>query len=136
MKIQVIGLPGSGKSHSINKYLKLKKQNNIEYFDIAQEVFTKNIKNINREKLFKQKIMSSKKHVIAESACGVYLPASEVVRLDVEARLRHQRYLDREGEEMDLQHENHLSQSMIPATYIVNSEQALFDILDTLINKG
>ena len=63
-KLQIIGLPGAGKTTQIQKYLK-NNNSNIGFLDIC------NFKGIYRERLFRQTIINYQQDVIAESACGI-----------------------------------------------------------------
>ena len=63
-KLQIIGLPGAGKTTQIQKYLK-NNNSNICFLDIC------NFKGIYRERLFRQTIINYQQDVIAESACGI-----------------------------------------------------------------
>ena len=127
MKIQVIGLPGSGKTTYIKQYLGARQPNTITYYDTAS-FFGENFK----EK-FKKKVKRSKENVIAESACGVYIRDSEVIKLDIPTNQRRRQYREREGKELDIQYESLLETQMIPARYTVKSGRALFEILDKLL---
>jgi len=150
MIIQIIGLPGSGKTYLIKKYLEENRDKEITYIDIADPKFAigdieGNVcptcgqkPTISKAGLFKASVLEAKKasqDVIAESACGVFISNSEVVLLECDTLKRREQYKRREGKEVDESYENNLKQAMMPSIYTVTSEQALFDILDTLFNK-
>lgn len=63
MKIQIIGLPGSGKTTQIKRYLKDAAE--IDLFDL------RNFSGKYRDQLFRTKILNHKGRLLAESACGV-----------------------------------------------------------------
>jgi adenylate kinase family enzyme len=130
MKIQVIGLPGSGKTTYIKEYLDKKLINNTIHYD------TTNFFGENFEQNFRNKVKYSKENVIAESACGVYIPNSEVIRLDIPADIRRRQYENREGENLDIQYESLLETRMIPAKYTVTNKKALFEVLDKLLVRN
>ena len=63
-KLQIIGLPGAGKTTQIQKYLQ-NNNFNTSVLDIC------NFKGIYRDRFFRQAIVGYQQDVIAESACGV-----------------------------------------------------------------
>lgn len=130
MIIQVIGLPGSGKSTLIKKYLENKSLNDVAYYDMA------NFTGKDLERNFKKRIKSSsKKYILAESACGVHIHNSETIKLDIEIGIRREQYMDREGQEPDYHYESLLETRMVPPKYTIKNEQAFFDILDKLLTR-
>ena len=63
-KLQIIGLPGAGKTTQIKRYLE-KNKFNTDFLDICNFIGTY------RERLFRQTIINYQQDVIAESACGI-----------------------------------------------------------------
>lgn len=76
VKIQVIGLPGAGKTTAIERFLEIYKPHNVTYLDI------RTVYEPNKESKFKKLIEQSKDNVIAESATGVWLANTITVHLD------------------------------------------------------
>ncbi len=114
--IQVIGLPGSGKSTAIRSFLCSSRE--IRYLDLATYVGP------SRHHLFKRDIYYSKQNTIAESACGVALPGTYVVRLDVPIMEVYRNLEERDG----LFDEDYLSlteQFAIRANQVVSSSVEL-----------
>lgn len=140
MIIQLIGLPGSGKTYLIKKYLEENREKEITYVDMANEKFNQSWvpAKWNKTKAFLEDIKNASGNVIAESACGVHIGDSEVVRLNIADDLRVEQLENRIKKKLkDYDHDHffRLKEAAIPASYTVTSEQALFDILDTLFNK-
>lgn len=132
MKIQVIGLPGSGKTFLIQKYIKNRESTEIVHLDIATY---KNSQKDGSKPSFKQKIKNARNNILAESACGVYCGDTEVIKLVIDDDVRRSQYKKRDKKDADIQYESLLETSMVPATYTVKTEKALFDILDTLFKR-
>ena len=76
--IQVIGLPGSGKTFGITQWLETKIDNNCVYLNIED------YSQINREELLIWDCLNFKKQspVLIESACGIPLD-SYIIKLEV-----------------------------------------------------
>ena len=124
MKIQIIGLPCSGKTTAIKKFLKQNK--NVSYLDIRDY-------NSNTKK-FKTDIIKKNGNLIAESACGVNIFDTEIVRLEIPIRTLNKRSLLRD-KEFDDDYMSLLTTQMIPAKYTVRDEKALIELLRKLF-KG
>lgn len=124
-KIQVIGLPGVGKTTAIKKFLKLFPTQDIVYLDIS------NFSGRNREDLFAGAIKTIKKHVIAESACGVNVPSLVVkLSLPVEKIVNN---LRKRGDEVDIEYLSYLERLTIPPHLTIKDVEALPSILADLI---
>tara|TARA_B100000427_G_C15224049_1_gene470386 strand:- start:260 stop:640 length:381 start_codon:yes stop_codon:yes gene_type:complete len=125
MKIQITGLPCSGKTTTIKNFIK---QNpHIKYIDI------RDYKGKHRIKAYKRDIKKSRGNLIAESACGVHISGTEVVRLEVPDELVFQRAVVRDNK-LDEDYMSLLKTEMIPAKYTVRSDKALVRLLDNIFN--
>ena len=127
MKIQITGLPCSGKTTAIKKYLESK--NNIDYIDI------RSFDGPNRFFIYKNKILKSKKTIIAESASGIEIPGTFVIRLDIDRKELYERSIKRDGE-LDESYLSLIETEMIKPQYTAKSVQALYAILDTLLTRS
>jgi len=136
MKVQVIGLPGSGKSYLLKKYLKERDLKSILYIDMASEEFnTKETCYVKDIKLFKKKIQNTSRNVLAESACGVSLGETKVIKLIIDNVKRRKQFKKRENKDADIQYESLLETKMVPAAYTVKNEETLFNVLDALFKR-
>ena len=125
MKIQVIGLPCSGKTTTIKEFISDKPY--IEHIDIN------NFEGKNRWKNFKNTVRRSRKFVIAESACGIYIPKSEIVRLDVPIEMVYARSIERDNN-FDEDYLSLLESNMMPAKYTATNQEALIKLLINLFS--
>lgn len=123
MKVQIIGLPCSGKTTIIKKYLS--QNENINYIDI------RNFDEPNKNSKYIRKIKKIDSLLIAESACGVSIPDTEVVRLDIPKKELFERMIDRDNQ-LDEDYLSLLETQMIPAKYTVRSESALIGLLNNI----
>jgi len=126
-KIQVIGLPCSGKTTAINSY-KLKNKN-FRYIDI------RSYSGPDRFIRYKKEILKSSTDVVAESASGVAIPGTYVIRLDISKRVLYARTLERESE-LDEYYLSLLEKDMIKPQYTAESAEALHAILDALFLRA
>ena len=122
-KVQLIGLPGSGKSNFINNYIG--KYTNVQHIDICDIKATCYSE---REKIFKYQIVNSQGPLIAESACGISIPHVYVIRLDVPLRYIYERFKGRESY-LDEDYLSLLSTEIIRADYVVKQQPELLEIL-------
>lgn len=120
MKIQIIGLPCSGKSTAIKKYLLSNK--NISYVDFA--AFS------NKKKCI-DKVKSHQGKVIVESACGLSLNNSIVILYKQPINIIYQRHKLR-GEILDEDYLSLLNAAMIKPHYTVTTDMALYNTLNLL----
>lgn len=122
MIVQVIGLPCTGKTTALKKWLKQKKEK-INYFDWADyENKAKFIQKINQHNLNK---------VLVESACGLEIKNSIVILYKQPQSLIYKRH-ELRNEILDEDYLSLLeSNSMIP-NYTVNNEKSLFNMLNIL----
>lgn len=119
-KIQVIGLPGSGKSTAINKFIK-QYQGTCSYLDIADyESNKQNTKEFNCLKAA-NKINSN---LILESATGLYGFKSHVIKLDTDIDIIKQRLLKRD-QSFDSDYMSLLSIATIKADCIIKDADEL-----------
>lgn len=128
-KIQLIGLPCSGKSTFLKKYLS--KRKNISSIDIRD--FNEETCQKSRTRAFIKQIKKSRGNIICESACGVNLSCTEVVKLDTPIAKIYDRTQKREGE-LDEEYISLLESCMIPSKYNVKDIESLERILDKLFN--
>lgn len=129
MRIQIIGLPGTGKTTGIRNYFKTQKEARDRplYIDI------RNFVGVRREAKFAQAIKSYAE-VIAESACGV--PASSyVIKLQTPIRTVYQRLLERD-KHLDEDLLSLYSMQMIRADYTLSTEEDLPSVLSFLFKDG
>ena len=126
-KVQVIGLPCSGKSTAIKKFLD-QTELKINYIDI------KNFKGRNRERSYKSKIARSKRNIIAESACGIKMRNTTVVKLEIDTEVLYTRSIKRDSQ-LDEDYLSILNTNMTPPKYTVKTEEALIDLLKKLIKE-
>tara|TARA_Y100000310_G_C20512176_1_gene729426 strand:- start:298 stop:771 length:474 start_codon:yes stop_codon:yes gene_type:complete len=138
MKIQIIGLPGSGKTTLIKKYLERRKSNldkpdplNIKYYSLGADGGQNKAEKIMRY---------AHRTIILETACGVAYTNSEIIKLEIPTKRRREQYLRRENlkefTEKMIQYESLLESQMLPAKYTVSTEEAFFNILDKLLSKA
>ena len=124
MQIQIIGLPGSGKTTVITKYLA--KNKNIKYLDYAKfhnkRDFYKKLKELNNTNL------------IIESACGMMINNTSIIKYDKPIQEIYRNFNNREGY-LDENYMSLLESKMIPAKYTVRTDKALFNMLDILFLK-
>lgn len=123
MKVQVIGLPGTGKTTGIKNY-----KNSPLVLDI------RNFTGYNKELSFKKKIEQTQQDLIAESACGVntntYIIKLQIPEFDL------LRNLQARKEELDYIYFSYLSDRLLPSNYTVSSSEDLTDLLKTLFEKN
>jgi len=125
-KIQVIGLPGSGKSTQIAKFRNFKPD--VQLLDIR--LFNGG----RRDRLFKQAIVRTERDLIAESACGVYVKGSIVVHLKTPMRRVYAQLFKRDGY-VDEDYLSLLSTQLIPAQYTIDVPAELPELLSLLMEK-
>lgn len=127
IKIQVTGLPCSGKTTAITSYIK--KNNNIDYIDI------RSFQGPDKFKYYKKKILKSSTNIIAESACGIAIPGTYIIRLDTDKTELYNRSIERDGY-LDESYLSLLEMEMIKPQYTATSIQGLHAILDTLLTRS
>ena len=130
MIIQVIGLPCSGKSTLIKAYIK--NRSDIIHLDINDFSIVDSTKS--REAAYKKAIRRSSQDVLAESACGVYLRGSEVVRLETDLETVYNRTVERDGV-LDEDYISLLKHQMQPAKYTVKDTSAFKKLIDKLLDR-
>jgi hypothetical protein len=132
MLIQIIGAPGTGKTHAIKEYINKNKDWKIKHLDIAK--YKQN--NKTRYKLIKNDIFKYKKqnNLIIESACGFNVRNSIVIRYNKNINTIYSNYKKRE-KHLD---ENYMSllisNSLVP-DYTVNNKIALYSLLNHFLTK-
>ena len=126
VKIQVTGLPCSGKTTAINSYIK--QNTNIKYIDI------RSFHGPDKFKLYKRNILKSDINTIAESASGIAIPGTYVIRLELDRRELYERSMQRDGY-LDESYLSLLESEMIKPQYTAKNIQGLHAILDTLITR-
>lgn len=126
-RIQVIGLPGSGKTKAINLY---KDRTHLGVLSLLD------IRNFNREYNFKDAILKASTNLIAESVCGVNIPDTYVIKLHSLTKPRDVASFVNVGDKLlinksiNTHYISYLDQQMIPANYTVNSSEQLCNLLD------
>ena len=125
MIVQIIGLPCTGKSTLINKYISKRKNLNIHYYDVAS--YTR-IKKMYTD--IKQHLKSSNKAIV-ESATGLNIEPSKVLLYKKDINTIYKQYIQREGS-LDEDYLSLLENQMFKPNYTVTNQQAMFAILDTL----
>lgn len=125
LKIQVIGLPGTGKTTAID----LIKRRFPEVLHIDFRDFLHN------EMAFISAAINSKSMTILESACGIPLPGSTVIRLNQDLRSIIQNNLER-GDEVDAEYLGTLEYAMQKPNYTVDSVDELYSLLIELISTS
>jgi|14BtaG_2_1085337.scaffolds.fasta_scaffold00028_17 GTPase SAR1 family protein len=123
-KIQVIGLPGAGKSTAINKYL-LNTLADIQVLDI------RNYKGRYRDRLFRSSILQARRSVIGESACGVQR-AGFVIAVNTPIQRVYRQLLERD-KELDEDYLSLLSTQMVHPDYTIGMPEDLPELLRTLL---
>ena len=125
-KIQVIGLPGAGKTTRIKQFLKETNLLDIQHLDIGQLTTTW----LTKEQALK-KFLTKKHNLIAESACGIRRKDTIVIKVDTPPFIIYERCLIRDGF-VDEDYLSLLSWQMIPASYILQTDSDLPDLLHKL----
>lgn len=127
-KVQVIGLPGAGKTTAILEY-KEGADSALSYIDISTFSSYKN-----KEQCFIKAIKSQNVDTIAESACGVYLHGLYIIRLNTPQDILESNLRQR-GEPSNKQYEKYLLSQMIPSNYTVSCKQDLVSLLNSIFTK-
>lgn len=126
--IQVIGLPGSGKTFGITQWLSAKPNSPCVYLNIQD------YSQINREELLIWDCLNFKKEspVLIESACGIPL-ASYIVKLEVLPEVIHMNLNLRSQEpDWDLFY-NYLEPAQFTPNKVVSNQDELIILLDFLL---
>lgn len=131
MIIQVIGLPGTGKSYAINDYLK--KNQNVKYLDIAdyQSITKTRYKHIKHDII---KYTKNKQKVIVESACGININNSIVIKYKKDKKLVFENLLKRDGK-LDYDYLSLLNSNQKHSKYTVSDIKSLHALFDYFLHK-
>lgn len=132
MIIQIIGSPASGKSYAIKKYLNDNK-NNIEYLDIANYKNDSSVR-IKHIKHDIYKYTKKNKNIILESACGVNIKDSYVIKYNKDKKEIFANFLKRE-KYLDTDYLSILEDMEIKPNYIVSDQETMHKLLDYLLFK-
>jgi GTPase SAR1 family protein len=125
-KIQVIGLPGSGKTTYIEKYLQ-STDLDVQHLDI------RNFTGRYRDRNFKRAFRSAKGFVIAESACGI--PGiGYVIKVDTPIQTVYQQLLERD-KELDEEYLSGLGTQMVAADCTLSTPDDLPGVLATILRR-
>lgn len=125
MKIQIIGLPCSGKTTLINKFLETK--TGIDYVDI------RSFPRLKKEYLFKKLISEHSGVLIAESACGVAVEPSFVIKISKPIQEIY-KLLSLRDKDLDEDYLSLLETQMCPAHYVVSNEHQFMLILNKILS--
>ena len=127
-KIQIVGLPGTGKTSAIQSYLKKNKHLNIEHIDIRTY---HEINPYLKETLFHDAIVSAKNSVIAESACGVFCEETLTIKMEVSNKILYSRLKSRD-KYVDFKYIMDLAGQIIPCHYTINKDDELSSLLNSI----
>ena len=127
MIIQIIGAPGTGKTYAIKKYLN--NVNNIKYLDIAN--YTSSHKG--RYAKLKHDIIKYKGNVIVESACGINIKNSVIIKYKKNNKTVYKNLIKRDGE-FDMDYISLLLENSLKPNYTVKEMKALHKLLDYFLN--
>jgi len=122
--IQIIGLPGSGKTTAIKQYLR-GTTSDIQYLDI------RSFQGRCRDRSFRRAILQSEKIVIAESACGTSV-ASTIIELKPAVHTVYRQFYDRD-QWLDPNYMSQLGTRMMPADYTIGTQAALVELLQKIL---
>lgn len=123
MKVQVIGLPGAGKTTAIGMFLK--ERPDVTYLDIAKTA------GWGREERLELRGLLNPGPLIVESACGIVLSDSIVLELKPPLHQVFERLAAR-GEVVDPDYLSLLGSLMVPSHCIIHSPEELFHKLRQL----
>jgi len=125
-KIQVIGLPGSGKTTGVKDY--------TDGDDSPSVLDLRHFRGRYREASFIQAIKKQDCNVIAESACGVDTSGTYIVKLEI-PRSQLLEHLAQRGDKLEQRYLNYLMAQTLPANYTVSNSQDLVEILTTIFKR-
>lgn len=128
MIIQIIGAPGTGKTYAIKRYLR--KYKNINYLDIAS--YTSSHKA--RYADIKNDIIKQKGNLIVESACGLNIKNSIIIKYKKNNKLLCKNLIKRDGK-IDMDYISLLDQNSLKPNYTVHEIKTLHKLLDYFLNK-
>jgi hypothetical protein len=120
IKIQVTGLPGSGKSTSIGEL-------QVAKIDLAD------YEGSDRESRCIKDAREFSGDLLIESACGLSIPGSQIIRLVCPKAKVKQRFESREDTEIDEELIDWYSYLMVPCHYIAYDSEALRSIAQALL---
>lgn len=129
MKVQVIGLPGAGKSTAIQEFL-----NEKNWYKSLRHLDIRHYKGLNREQALRSAINNSLISVIAESACGVSAKESIIIQINTPISDIYLRLLKRDGV-ADEDYLSLLQQEMMPPDYRLSSSEDLPGLLKILFKR-
>lgn len=127
-KIQIIGLPGAGKSFAIKEYLKDRADNALSFLDISHFLGQ------DKERRFKIALKENTIDTIAESACGVYLKSTSVIKLDPPLDLIIEN-LNKRGEKFDPLYTFYQQQQSIRSNWTVQTQTDMVDLLKIIFKN-
>lgn len=124
MQIQVVGLPGMGKSTALHQ---LRREHLLPFliFDLADYT---------DEYSFKVAVKRQAGHTILESACGIRCRNSKVIKLQI-AREQWLKNLEKRGDIIDLNYFSLLETRMIRADIVLNSSEAVCAYISSLLKE-
>lgn len=127
-RVQVVGLPGSGKSYGIKLWGKQNTNLSVTYIDIRDYVGK------HKERKFKAAIRQTLPPLVAESACGVPIVGSTSILLKPPIQTVYDQLEKREGH-CDPEYLSILESITIPAQYIISTAHDLPELLTLLLDK-
>lgn len=126
-RVQIIGLPGAGKTTGIETFLSQHRDLEVSLLDI---------RNFDRPKTlvkFKNAIKSTSGKLIAESAVGAPHTDTIVIRLAPDIQQVYRQHRKRGESSLDEDYLSIMQEMMIPAHYTVTSSEELSDLLTVLM---
>ena len=129
-RIQIIGLPGSGKSTGIHKFLRSQERyKKFRHLDIRF------FQGLNKEQALVSAIDQSLLDVIAESVCGVRAKSNIVIRVQESLPTIYDRLLLRDGH-IDENYLSLLAGQITSADFTVTSSDDLPGLLKLIFETG
>lgn len=125
MIIQIVGLPGVGKSTLINKF---KNQSTVDF----KALDIRNFHAPNREEKLINSICKKQNKYIIESACGIDIEPSIVILIK-QNKFNHKKQLQSRGEVYDEYDLQAIDDQIIPANYTVYNSKVFCELLNYLL---
>ena len=130
-RLQLIGLPGSGKTTALQLLRSESKFSCLSFFDIRSYAHLP----FKKQHKIQQDINLISGPTLVESACGLYVPKSIVIRLEVPTPTLYERLRLRDGF-VDCDYISFLREQMIPHQYTITSSGDLPLLVKLLLELG